>query len=164
MPEPSINPYASPNIDLQAPQQGDPLRSGPEYKLFSVTAICVVAFLASFAASAVLMAINYFRVGRPLAGYGMLAFGFVVIAAVLTASLFAPPELPSFVWSIAQTVLAYMLVTNLQGNLITQHQTRGGRYASGWLAAGIALLVLVVVVFLFIAVLFIVPESWLPAE
>lgn len=160
MSDPSpINPYASPAVaDAQLPlgSQGRPL--------YSPTAVSVATFFGSIAAGALVMAINYARSGRSKACWWTLGLGFGGAAALIVGSMFLPDEIPSIVLVAAQTVLAHMLATRLQQSLIREHLARGGQLASAWWAFGMALLVSVALVAIFLLVAMALPVEWMTDE
>jgi hypothetical protein len=161
--EPPVNPYAPPAI-LVDPAVADPARLGPPYQLYSQGAVALAAFLGSFAAGAVLLALNFLRVGKAGAAYGILAAGLLVQGAIFAVAMVLPEDAPSFLFAIGQTALAYGLAVGLQRQILERHQSQGGQVASLWWAVGISLVVAIVVFALFIGVLLLIPEQWWPVE
>ena len=68
-PEPAaINPYAPPvAVDSHAPSP-----DAPQFQLYSVTAITLAGFLGAALSACLLIALNYFRVRRTVAGWLLL--------------------------------------------------------------------------------------------
>jgi hypothetical protein len=140
-----FNPYAAPPAGVAA---GDVsvdagIPSAPGYKLFSVGAIVLATFLGSPVAGTVLMAMNYWRLGRKSAAWISVAVGILATAFIIAAALALPEETPNSPFIVAQLLGMYFVARGLQGGLISQHCRTYGRLASMWAAAGISLLVVV---------------------
>ena len=140
-----LNPYAAPPTGVVADDlsvdTGRP--SAPGYKLFSVGAIVLATFLGSPVAGTVLMAINYWRLGRRSAAWISIAAGVLATALIIAVAAALPEETPNSPFIIAQLLGMYFAARGLQESLISQHRHAFGRLASMWAAVGISLLVAV---------------------
>jgi hypothetical protein len=113
---------------------------GPE--LHSVKAIALATFLGSIFAGAVLLAINFRRLGKRGMVVPTILAGLAALA-VLIGIGFAMPGAPGFIFVIAQIALVRVVATKTQGEALQQHESRGGKIASGWKAAGVGTICLV---------------------
>lgn len=140
-----LNPYAAPPAGVAADDlsvdAGRP--SAPGYKLFSVGAIVLATFLGSPVAGTVLMAVNYWRLGRKSAAGISIAAGFLATASIFAVAAALPEETPNSPFIVAQLLGMYFVARAFQDGLVSQHRRTHGRLASMWAAAGISLLVAV---------------------
>jgi MFS family permease len=159
---PPLNPYASP----AAPEPQLPALQAPgnDLPLYSVQAVAIAAFIGSFAAGAVIMGLNFWRVGRRSAAWWMIGSGWLGTLALMAGLTVIPIQVPSFVFIIGQTGLAYSLATGLQQSFVDEHVARGGKLASAWWAAGISLLVVIGLLACLIPLVFVIPDELLPPE
>jgi len=163
----SPNPYASPRSPDQSPAENEVWSSG--LPLYSARSIAVGTFFGSFAAAAVLMAINYWRLGRRSAAWWMLGLGWIgTIAYAVVVGVLLPDGVPSIVMFIPQIIVAYMLQSKFQQPLIDEHVSRGGQLASAWWGFGISLVVAVLFLLslipILLPILLFAPDAWLPPE
>lgn len=118
------------------------------YKLFKVSGICLATFLGSIFAGGLLMTLNFTRLGKEAeAKKTLLHAGLATVFIILL--VFLTPKnmyIPNTILTIAQVILAYHYVKKYQAAEIDSHIENGGLTNSNWKAAGIALLVLMVVV------------------
>jgi hypothetical protein len=118
------------------------------FTLHPVRGVVWAAFWGTPVAAGIVMAINYWRVGRKTAALLTVAVAFVATVA-LCAVLAAIPEdvkIPNVVFIVPQLIAVYLIANALQGELIGSHAGRGGAVASAWASVGIGLLCLVLVV------------------
>lgn len=116
----------------------------PEYRLFSPGQVTLATVIGSFLAGAILMALNYRRLGQPAAARK----AFRLAAAALVALAVAGPFLPesstvSIGLAVGSVVAMNQLANQLQGSPCRSHAARGGRTGSGLAVVGIAILCLV---------------------
>jgi hypothetical protein len=106
---------------------------GPEYRLFDAGAVGLAAFIASPVAGTILMAVNYFRLGKT--GRGVLAVTFGMIATALLilirwnwntllGRLGALALLTLFI------ICTWQIAKNVQGKAVEEHTARGGQLGS----------------------------------
>lgn len=106
--------------------------SAPPYKLYSLWSIGAVAFGGGIFVGALMIALNYRRLGKSQAAWQTVALGMTVGLLVLIAFMCAGmPKSEIVEWSIriAQGVGAYFVAQKLQGETIKQHRTSGGAMA-----------------------------------
>jgi hypothetical protein len=137
--------------DLQSIPQPLPRETThlPEYKLFKHTAVTLATVLGSVLAGAMVMAINFKRVGRPGAMWAWLLAGTVGLAAV-----FALPDLPgvplmAYAWP-QVFAMHYIAKRMLKGHL-DRHLLDGGKLVSLWWAAGVGMIGMALCVPMFLA-------------
>jgi hypothetical protein len=114
----------------------------PAYKLFRPAAVVWATFFGNFFGGAVILALNYRRLGNRRAAWVtlLIAGGLLACYVPVLASLpgrFVGATLPV---TLAMLLVMSVLATRLQGKLYEDHVRRGGPQASGWAAVGIGLL------------------------
>jgi hypothetical protein len=122
-----------------------PVAAAPSYKLYTPGAVGLATFLGSPIAGTVVMAINYKRLGNRSAAGKALALGFVGTVALGTVAALLPQAL-SLAPSIGAWVGMNSIAKSLQGEVVEEHTSRGGQLASNWKAAGIAVVVCIMLV------------------
>lgn len=128
-------------IGSEVPAPAPPEEAAPDYKLFSPDQVAVATFLGSPVAGGVLMWLNSRRLGT--SGWLPLLLGLGASALNLVLALLV--TLAGSGMALALVFANRQLAESLQGKAVRQHQARGGKLASGWVAAGIGLLGLMVV-------------------
>lgn len=146
-----INPYAAAPIEAFEAEvtSTEPIR----YKLFTPSSVALATFFGTPIAGGLVMAINYRRLRRSTAAVQVVLGGFVATVIVLIVAM-AAPDVPgsNLLFTIGQLWIMYAVAAKLQGQAINSHYRAGGRSASGWAAAGIGVLVLIVLVAVFLGV------------
>jgi hypothetical protein len=155
--EPPINPYAPSALPDAVLPTGEPSKT----QLYSVTAITLAGFLGAFISAAVLVALNYLRLGKTAAGIAMIAFGIVASVANFALALALPEESPDWPFYFGHTILSYALAAITQPSLLREHQARGGKLANIWWAVGISIAISLFQVVVFLIVIEVVPEKYL---
>ncbi len=129
-PEPPPNPQ---------PWHGPPLPSAlPAFTLFDSGSVGLATFLASPLAGAALMTINYRRLGKGGAAAGVIAAG-IAITGVGILLGYLLPDYASIGVAIGLLFAMKGYAQSTQGQAVEEHVRQGGRKASRWAAAGIAL-------------------------
>lgn len=116
----------------------------PSYTLHPLRGVVWAASWGSPVAAGIVMAINYWRIGRRSAARNAAVLG-AIATATLFAIVFAIPEnlldrIPNGVIWVPQLVLAYLVAKSLQNDLIEEHFAGGGAIASAWPSVGIGVL------------------------
>jgi hypothetical protein len=149
MEENNINPYQSPSASLTDIELDDHPQdqSRPSYKLYSVRSIVLATFLGSPLAGGIVMALNYRRLGLPAKAMHSAIWSAVATAALIAIAIGMPDDIkiPNMLFLIAQVLAMFIVATKLQGANLSSHQFHGGRLASAWGAAGIAILCSIVI-------------------
>jgi hypothetical protein len=120
----------------------------PAYKLHDAGSVAVATLLGAPAAGAILMALNYRRLGEKGLAVITLLAGFLVTALLVLLGYVAPNAASTGI-GIGLLIAMRLIASKVQGPQIAEHVRRGGKLASKWVAAGVGLLFLVV---LFLAV------------
>lgn len=154
-----LNPYA-------APASVEPIAApdAPVFQLYSIGSIALAGFLGAILAPAVLMALDYLRVGRLLAAGIMLVLGSLLTVGNFALAFVLPEEAPYWPFWIGHTLLAYVVGIASQSRLLNDHQQRGGKLASVWWAIGISIVVSIVAAALYLVILEVVPDRYLGIE
>jgi hypothetical protein len=116
----------------------------PAYTLFDSTSVTIATLLGSPVAGTGLMALNYQRLGKKNAAIAALAIG---IAATGVAIAFGN-RVPTYATTgiaVGLLVTTMNLAKSLQGPAVQQHVLRGGQLGSRWAAAGLGVVLMVVI-------------------
>lgn len=135
------DPYQPPKATLSANPQADPAA-----KLFKVSGIGMATFLGSVLAGGLLMAANYRALGKPDLAARATWYSLFATVAVLLLGALLPSSIPGAVFVVPLLMVMIQLVKQHQGAAITSREAAGLPMHSNWLAAGIALLVVVALV------------------
>lgn len=145
------NPYAPPQVQPHAPgygAYGGYAGYGPEAplatRLYTPGHVSLATFLGTPLAGSVIMAMNENRLGRKGTAVKMVLAGIAGTIVLLAISFALPDNFPAFPINIGTLLLMGWFARSRQGATVARHIAAGGRPASGWAAAGIALLCLVV--------------------
>ena len=134
---------ASPGTSVGALPSSSPVtppKPSTAFQFFDSRAVMLASFLGSPPAGGVLMAVNYFHLGRRLS-----AIFIVMVALTVTAGLiYLMPDSPRF--SVATVLLPFLLAAvtgliaeRLQENDFKEHVKQGGRKGSLWIASAVGL-------------------------
>ena len=130
--------------------------SRPAYKLYSPGCIGLVAFLAGPVGAFILMTLNFWRLGKRRAAWMTIAVALFTVAALMAINFVLPDSMPWFMsWlfiGLPVFVIQWASAKALQGSAYDAHVDAGGSPGSGWAAAGIALLGIVLYLGVFIPV------------
>ncbi|MCA9070804.1 MAG: hypothetical protein KDA84_17865 [Planctomycetaceae bacterium] len=121
------------------------LEDAPTYTLHSAKGVVWGTFIGSPLAAGVLLAINYWRLGKTTAAQITFAL-FAVGTAAFFALVYAMPDdlnIPNVVFTIPQLFMVYGVTNLLQADDIRAHIRNGGKLASAWAAVGIGVLCLI---------------------
>lgn len=108
------------------------------YRLFNGTSIFIAAFLGSVLAGAVLIAINYRRLGQARKAIATVVIGIAVLALAITVATLIPTAASTAV-ALGLAFATKGVAQLLQGEEIEQHVRQGGMLSSKWAAAGVGL-------------------------
>ena len=117
----------------------------PPYTLHSLNAITLATFLGSPVAGAILMSLNYRRMGKPGPATVTLVLGILGTILLLGISMILPDRSPASLLAIGNVLAMWFIASKLQGDDIMYHEVVGGKIASRWKAAGIGILGLIIV-------------------
>lgn len=144
------NPYAPPQVQGFAPGYGGYAGYGPEAplatRLYTPGHVSLATFLGTPLAGSVIMAMNESRLGRKATALKTALLGIAGTIVLLIISFALPDNFPAFPINIGTLLLMGWIARSRQGATVARHIAAGGRPASGWAAAGIALLCLLVTI------------------
>lgn len=120
----------------------------PAYKLYPVRAVVLSTPIGGLLAGGVLMAVNYRQVGRRTAAAAAVAFGVVAVGLFLGFTLSTSPDnpLPGLTHLFVQPVVMYLIIRLFQGRMLSTHRAAAGDLESEWKAAGIGLVLGILIV------------------
>jgi hypothetical protein len=112
--------------------------------LYNSRAVTVATFFGTPAAGSLLMALNYKRMGRKGPAAITLIIGFAVTAAAVGLGFIAPQ---AFTYSLGLALLyaTRVVAEKLQGPMVANHVSQGGKLGSRWTALGIGVAFFVVI-------------------
>jgi hypothetical protein len=150
------NPYAAPQVqgvyDPSHPSQSpSPVRL--DVALYTSKHVALATFLGSPLGGTVLLALNESRIGRAGAAIKALLAGLVATGFLITLSLILPANIPRFPIAIGSVVVMSSIAKARQAGFVAQHFAAGGKQGSGWAAAGIGILSLLVALVPLVAIL-----------
>jgi hypothetical protein len=110
-------------------------------QLFSQRTIGIATFVGGPLAAGILVRKNYINLGKSDHGMFALAIG-ILSTLLLFGTLFIIPEhiankIPNAVFPAIYTAIIYLVVEKLQGKELALHKQNNGSFYSGWKAAGI---------------------------
>lgn len=145
---PTVQAFATPPATYQqmTPQgtTGVMYQISPSYRLFDPAAVGLATFFGSPIAGTILMAVNYSRLGK--AGKGVLALLLGVLGTAAIVAIGWNKPVGSGSLGVVLFIVVWQVARAVQGNDVNAHVARGGALASKWLAFGIGIATLVVVV------------------
>jgi hypothetical protein len=147
------NPYAPPQVQGVYDPSQSPVRL--DVALYTSRHVALATFLGTPLGGAVLMALNESRIGRAGAAIKTLLAGLVATGFLLTLGLVLPPNIPTFPIAIGSVVVMSSIAKARQAADVAQHFAAGGKHGSGWAAAGIGILSLLVALIPLVGILFV---------
>ena len=117
----------------------------PPYKLYHPGTIAAATAMGSPLAGAIIMALNYRRLGQPKAAWCTIMIGIILTILVIALGLTVFKSIPRQFIILTEGLGAYFICKVLQGQAFEQHMKSGGVRASGWGALGITIIVCLVV-------------------
>jgi ABC-type transport system involved in multi-copper enzyme maturation permease subunit len=130
----------------------------PNGRLYSSGQITLATFLGMPIAGAWLMARNYQALGVDAFAQAV-TFGIIGTLVVLVLAVVLPESTPNVLLPIVYTFIVQAIARAKQGVSFQAHIANGGLKHSTWRVTGIGLVFLAAVVLVFVAVLFMIPES-----
>jgi hypothetical protein len=132
-------------------------KGGEVVRLYSPAQITAATVIGAPIAGAVLLARNYARLGDAVSGRKALLWGGCVTAGLLVVSLFLPDRFPNSVLPIGYSAAMYQLAKHLMGERLVSHITAGGARGSTWVAVGVGMASLLVIVVLMVGIAWVAP-------
>ncbi len=131
-------------------------------KLYSQKAISIATYIGGPLAAGILIRQNSLSLGREKEGRNALIFG-IVSTFLLFAAIFSVPEhiidkVPNSLLPLIYTGIIYLIVEKIHGIELNNHKEQNGEFYSGWRAAGIGSIGMVIIVAFIFAFVFLSPN------
>ena len=131
--------------------------------LYSQRSIGITTFIGGPLAAAYLIRANYLQLNEPDKGKQVLIYG-VIVTFILLGGIFLIPEniidkIPGFIIPAVYTGFILLYLERIQGTLLAQHKNLGNAFQSGWKAAGIGFISLLIISIAIIAFIFLSPSG-----
>lgn len=128
-------------------------------KLFSQKAIAIATYFGGPAAAGYLVKRNYESYDQEDNGKKAFIIG-IISTLLIFAGIFSIPEhiidkIPNAVIPAIYTGIIYLIVEKIQGQWLKEHKDSGGEFYSGWKAAGIGAIFMVILLVLIMGTAFI---------
>jgi hypothetical protein len=120
----------------------NPSELAPTYKLFDRWSIYIASFLGSPLVGAILMAVNYGRLGEKSRARWAAILGVAGTIALIAAAAKLPQGIGSAL-ALGLSAATGSIAQVFQGDAVNAHVRRGGQLASRWLAVAASLIFLV---------------------
>ena len=145
------------SIEMVVASMGVPESKAP--KLYADRSVFAATFLGGPLGGAAIIALNYRALGDDRNFRLSVVVGFIGSVAILAACSMLPESASHSGAGIPIIIAAsiQMLAKRLQGDAVAKHTALGGELASGWLAAGVGLLSLVLTIAVVVAICFVIP-------
>ncbi len=131
---------------------------------YSQRAIAIATYLGGPVAAGVLIRRNFINLGKE--DYGKYALFIGIISTILLfVGIFSIPEhiidkIPNVVIPAIYTGIIYLIVDRVQGQELKKHKEKNGQFYSGWKAAGIGAVCMVVIFAGIFGYLFFSPDDF----
>jgi hypothetical protein len=118
--------------------------------LYSQRAIGIATFFGGPLAAGILVQRNYINLGNEWHGKHALSIGILSTLAMFIG-IFSLPEdildkIPNSVFPAIYTLIIYLVVEKLQGNVLKTHKANNGPFYSAWKATGIGFVCMLVII------------------
>jgi hypothetical protein len=136
-----------------------------EYKKFySQKAIAITTYFGGPLAAGILIRRNYLNLDKEKPGINALLIG-VVATILLFAGIFFIPDdiidkIPNAIIPLIYTGIIYLIVEKIQGKELKLHKENQGGFYSGWRAAGIGAISMLIIVAGIFGIIFLQPNNW----
>jgi hypothetical protein len=119
-----------------------------DLKFYSQKAIGIATFIGGPLAAGYLIRENYLTLNKPDEGKKSLIIG-IISTIILFGGIFIIPEsildkVPNQILPLIYTGIIYLIVEKIHGQILNKHKENKNEFFSGWRAAGIGLISLVV--------------------
>lgn len=120
-----------------------------DLKFHTAKAIGMATFIGGPAAAGYLIRENYLSLNEPEQGKKALIIG-IVTTIIIFVLIFSIPEhiidkIPNFIIPAVYTGVVYLIIEKIHGSILKKHQELNNAFYSGWKAAGIGLISLIII-------------------
>lgn len=128
----------------------------PYRKFYSKKAITIATYFGGPLAAGYLIKKNYQSLNQPDKGSLSIKLG-IISTLILFSGIFMIPEelidqIPNALIPAVYTIIIYFIVSKTQGQYLKEHKETGGDFYSGWNAAGVGFIsLLIIVAFIFLS-------------
>ncbi|SDI24964.1 hypothetical protein [Winogradskyella thalassocola] len=141
----------------------EPNNTTKDLKFYSQKSIGIATFIGGPLAAGYLIKENYKALNENDKGKTALIIS-IIATVVIFGSLFLIPEaimdkVPNMVIPAVYTGLVYLLVDKIHGTILDTHEAHNNVFYSGWKAAGIGLISLIVLMAIIFASIFLIPDK-----
>lgn len=130
----------------------------PEYKLYTKNAILLATFLGGPPAAGFLMKTNFEKLGNKKFGNKVFWLCIIPLVLLLMILLFLPDNIsdkvPRYIIPIISAFIIREVVKSYLDKQLEEHQQKNGQFYSGWSAAGIGALSMIIILAFAIAIAF----------
>lgn len=119
-----------------------------DLKFYSQKAIGIATFIGGPLVAGYLIRENYLNLNKPDEGKKSLFIG-IIFTILLFTGIFMMPEsiidkFPNQILPAIYTGIIYLIVEKIQGTILNEHKDNGNEFYSGWKAAGIGIISLII--------------------
>lgn len=134
-----------------------------ELKFYSQKSIGIATFIGGPLAAGYLIRENYLSLGKPDEGKKSLIIG-IISTILLFSGIFMIPEsiiekVPNQILPAIYTGIIYLIVEKIHGSILNQHKENENEFYSGWKAAGIGFISLVILLIGILSYVFLSPDG-----
>ena len=119
-----------------------------DLKFYSQKAIGIATFIGGPLAAGYLIRENYLSLDKPDEGKKSLIIGLISTVLLFTGIFMIPESImdkfPNQILPAIYTGIIYLIVEKIHGTILNQHKQNGNEFYSGWKAAGIGLISLII--------------------
>jgi len=132
-------------------------------KFYSQKAIGIATFIGGPLAAGYLIRENYLSLEKPNEAKKSLIIGIISTILLFTVIFMIPESIidkvPNQILPAVYTGIIYLIVEKIHGTILNQHKKNGNEFYSGWKAAGIGFVSLMILLIGIFGCVYIAPES-----
>lgn len=134
-----------------------------DLKFYSQRSIGIATFIGGPLAAGYLIRENYLSLNKPDEGKKSLLIG-IISTILLFTGIFMIPEsimdnVPNQILPAIYTGITYLIVEKIHGNILSLHKENGNSFYSGWKAAGIGFISLIILLIGILGYAYLSPEG-----
>ncbi|NRD21404.1 hypothetical protein HNV08_15210 [Winogradskyella eckloniae] len=141
----------------------DPTNPTKHIKLYSQRTIGIASFIGSPLAAGYLIKENYKALNEPEKGNKALVISIAATIFIFVSMVLLPDDIinkiPRMLIPAAYTGLTYLIVDKIHGAILHKHLEQNNSFYSGWRAAGIGVIALIIISSVTLVIFFSLPEK-----